>query len=732
MRSHQSVHPQVSSLKTETHRAASPRLGRHLTRLSALVSSLLHSDSVLLHYSCAVIGVVLMTILRYELNPVLHDRAPFTLFFVAVVFSAWIGGVGSGAVTVLLSAVAVWYFFIPPTNSFTSAKSTDTGTLIVFLGVGILISMIGEAQRRSRERVEEARRETHSILESIADGFFAIDRDDNLIYVNQAAGHLTGRASAGMSARKWQEVFAEILGGEAEDRFCATRSQQASLEYQNFVSAESRWFHIKLYPADKGGLAVYFQDITVTKMAQEALRDSEQKLATTLRSIGDAVITTDKSGCITFLNPVAERLTGWSLAEAVGRSLQEVFVIVSEQSREPVEDPVAKVIQTRSVQGLASDTLLLSRNGEEYPIDDSAAPIYSGADMIGIVLVFRDFTARRQEIRALQESEERFRVLAEAMPQFVWVADLEGILQYLNQRWTDYTGQTLEQTGPHTQESVIHPEDAPEMYSRWNDSRASGADYEFEFRCRSASDGIYRWFLARSIPVKDSDGTILRWVGTSTNIDAQKRAEDEIISLNTRLHLTVYESSHRIKNQFQTLAATVDMALLDGGEEVPAAALRRVGAQIRTLSVLQDMLTLESKADTGGVLQTLSSRALLTKVLEAMKQAPYGERIAYKVAEVELSVKAGTALALIMNETVTNALKHGKQGVEVTLEVEGDMGTLEICDDGPGFPADFDPDTSANTGLELIQVLASHDLGGTVRYENREQGGGRVAVSFPL
>ncbi len=722
----------MSSPKTDTPRVASPRLSRPLSRLSDLVSSLLHSDSVLLHYSCAVLSVFLMTLLRYELRPLLSDRTPYILYFVAVVFSAWVGGIRSGVLTVLLSAAAAWYFFIPPRYSFVLTESSDVSGLLVFIGVGIVISMIGEAQRRSRSRVDEARRETSSILESIADGFFAIDHDDNLIYINQTAGRLTSGTRAATTEERWQELFADLLGAGAEERFRAARAQQTPFEYQNFMSARNRWFHIKLYPSDKNGLAVYFQDITETKLAQEALRASEQKLATTLSSIGDAVITTDRLGCVTFLNPVAERLTGWSLPDAIGKSLSEVFVIIGEHNREPVEDPVCKVMQTGTVQGLANHTLLISKQGTEYPIDDSADPIYAGSEMIGVVLVFRDFTARREEIRALQESEERFRVLAEAMPQFVWVADAEGTPQYLNQRWMHYTGQTLEQIGPHAHDAVIHPDDMPAMYSRWDEARVSGADYEAEFRCRSAADGIYRWFLARSVPVKDADGNVLRWVGTSTNIDAQKRAEDEIVSLNTRLHLTVYESSHRIKNQLQTLAATVDMALLDGEEGVPATALRRVGAQIRTLSVLQDMLTLESKADATGSLQTLSSRALLTKVLKAMKQVPYGERIGYEVADIELSLKAATALALIINETVTNALKHGKQGVEVTLEVVGDTGVLEICDDGPGFPADFDPDISANTGLELIQVLASHDLGGTVRYENREQGGGRVAVSFPL
>jgi len=140
-----------------------------------------------------------------------------------------------------------------------------------------------------------------------------------------------------------------------------------------------------------------FQDITEPKRAERLLAEEKERLAVTLRSIGDGVITTDTAGRVTLLNTVAESLTGWTAGEAEGKPLSEVFSIVHELTREPCEDPVAKVLKTGRVVELANHTSLISRNGREYVIADSGAPILddSGA-VVGVVLVFRDTTEKQK------------------------------------------------------------------------------------------------------------------------------------------------------------------------------------------------------------------------------------------------------------------------------------------------------------------------------------------------
>lgn len=140
--------------------------------------------------------------------------------------------------------------------------------------------------------------------------------------------------------------------------------------------------------------------------AEEALRASEERWATTLRSIGDAVISTCARGKVIFMNAVAEKLTGWPLSEAQGRDLEEVFNIVNEMTREKPESPVAKVVRMGQVVGLANHTALISRDGTEVPIEDSGAPIRSqDGEITGVVLVFHDVVEKRKAEKAVRHSE---------------------------------------------------------------------------------------------------------------------------------------------------------------------------------------------------------------------------------------------------------------------------------------------------------------------------------------
>jgi PAS domain S-box-containing protein len=151
----------------------------------------------------------------------------------------------------------------------------------------------------------------------------------------------------------------------------------------------------------------YVRTIDEITGQSEALFESQQWFQTTLESIGDAVIACDIHGSVSFMNAVAENLTGWKLADAKGHPLEAVFRIVSEDTRQPAENPVEKVRRLRQVIGLANHTALLARDGREFIIDDSAAPILSGTgEMIGVVLVFRDVTEERRMESALVASEK--------------------------------------------------------------------------------------------------------------------------------------------------------------------------------------------------------------------------------------------------------------------------------------------------------------------------------------
>ncbi|MCC6797008.1 MAG: PAS domain S-box protein [Candidatus Hydrogenedentes bacterium] len=166
--------------------------------------------------------------------------------------------------------------------------------------------------------------------------------------------------------------------------------------------------------------------------AEKAVRASEESLSVTLDSIGDGVLATDTSGRVTRMNPVAEQLTGWPIAEAAGRLVSEVFRIVNEQTREPAEIPVECVLRTGAVVGLANHTALIRRDGSENPIADSAAPIRNvDGQTIGVVLVFREVGAERRAQQALEASETLFRAATELTPHGLLI-QREGKFVYAN------------------------------------------------------------------------------------------------------------------------------------------------------------------------------------------------------------------------------------------------------------------------------------------------------------
>src|SRR5439155_24789000 len=141
-------------------------------------------------------------------------------------------------------------------------------------------------------------------------------------------------------------------------------------------------------------------------------------------------------------------------------------------------------------------------------------------------LARRDEALRREELAALEaESEERYRSLADAMPQIVWTAGPDGVANYVNEGWVVYSGLSLEETAHDGWLTTLHPDDLARTTALWEEALSSGRLFETEYRIRRA-DGAYRWHLARSLPAYSPDGEVAGWVGTCTDISDRKRAED--------------------------------------------------------------------------------------------------------------------------------------------------------------------------------------------------------------
>ncbi|MFQ5435858.1 MAG: PAS domain S-box protein, partial [Anaerolineae bacterium] len=254
------------------------------------------------------------------------------------------------------------------------------------------------------EEKERLSREWQTTFDAVKDAIFILDADQRILRCNRAAEKLFERTGEELLGKHcW-----EIVHGTAEPiPECPILRMRQSLQRETIdLSMGDRWFEVAVDPVLDAenrltGAVHIMSDITDRKQAEEALKESEENLRITLNSIGDAVITTDTNGKVTGMNPVAETLTGWKIEEAEGKPLTDVFCIINDQTREPVENPVEKVLKAGKVVGLANHTVLVSKDGAEYQIADSGAPIQNATGRItGVVLVFRDVT---EQLRAEQE-----------------------------------------------------------------------------------------------------------------------------------------------------------------------------------------------------------------------------------------------------------------------------------------------------------------------------------------
>jgi PAS domain S-box-containing protein len=266
---------------------------------------------------------------------------------------------------------------------------------------------------------------------------------------------------------------------------------------------------------------------------EQALVQQRQWFQVTLNSIGDAVIATDASGLVSFMNPVAEYLTGWDDREAVGRPLAEVFRIIHGETREPLAAPVEQVLRERGVVGLANPTLLVARDGRELPVEDSAAPITDpDGQVTGVVLVFHDAAEERRAEEALRRSEQRFRTLTELSPDAIWV-NRDDRLELANQRAVALMGaDRADQLLGLSSWDIFHPSCHAKVQARLEAARTGRSVYNSE-ELVVRLDGSLCPVDVSSTGFEDAQGPAVQVV--LRDITEQRRRDAELHKLNRAL-----------------------------------------------------------------------------------------------------------------------------------------------------------------------------------------------------
>lgn len=506
------------------------------------------------------------------------------------------------------------------------------------------------------------------------------------------------------------------------------------------------------------GASKIIHDVSDIVAARNALTQEKELLITTLASIGDGVIVTDAEGRVTFLNPEAERLTGWTKADASGRPLGVVFRIVNERTRRVVENPVEKVLKLGTVVGLANHTMLLREDGAEFLIDDSAAPIRDkDGSLFGVVLVFRDATKQRKA----HEARAQLAAIVEYSGEAIATKNLDGIIQSWNASAERLFGYRADEIVGKPVTILIPPErltEEEEILSRLR----RGLPAEHLETVRLKKDGTPIPVDVTVSPLKDPDGEVVGASKLIRDITDRKRMERERQELlareqSLRAHA---EAAGRMKDEFLAtvshelrtpLNAILGWAtMLSKGNVDPSLAPRGIESIERNAraqaQLIEDLLDV-SRIISGKVRLDVKPVALSTIVEEALDAIrPAAEAKSIKL-EINIDPAANhlradpARLQQVIWNLLSNSIKFTPSGgsVKVTGKRLDGKAEISVSDTGEGIKPEFLPyvfdrfkqgDSSVTRrhgGLGLGLAITRHLVemhGGTIQAESDGDGHG--------
>ncbi|MGC4116798.1 MAG: PAS domain S-box protein [Myxococcales bacterium] len=483
--------------------------------------------------------------------------APFggVRFFVPIAIIALfslVAGTGPACLSTLAITLGISVLF-EPIGQFGTKDTIVIHQIAGFALVGLLVSAIGGAERGSRRRrayhAEQAARQADALrvsqerfrLVSLAthDVVRDFDLTSGQVVWTEALETVLGYPLA--EVPRSQSWWAERI--HPDDRKPVIDSLEAALgaadvhtwqhEYR-FRSRRGDWLNVLdrgHVTRDERGRPLRMigsmLDLTAQKRAEDALRESESRYRALFENLPDGAFLTRPDGKILAANPAAQEMFGMTEEELIRAGRAGLVETSAPEFRAALEE------RERRGRYANVELLHIRKGGERFATETSSVVLPEGP--LKAFVIVREITERKRAEQAARQSEEQFRQLADAMPQLVWMTKPDGYHEYFNRHWYEYTGTTLETSHGELWAKVLHPDDYERTLKRWRHSLATGVDYEIEYRFRRASDGAYRWFLGRALPVRDSEGRIVRWFGTCTDIDDRKRVEAELALEKARL-----------------------------------------------------------------------------------------------------------------------------------------------------------------------------------------------------
>jgi len=410
-------------------------------------------------------------------------------------------------------------------------------------------------------------------------------------------------------------------------------------------------------------------DLSEQKHAGEALRRVEQQARWIVDSALDAVVSMDADGFVTDWNKQAEEIFGWTRTEALGRRMAET--IIPMRYRPSHESGLRHFFKTGEgpVLNRRIEVTAIRRDGEEFPAELSITPLKVG-DSWTFSAFIRDISDRKRSEEQLRTSELNLRRMTETIPEMLWSATPEGAVDYCNARVLDYTGLAQDEIAGAGWAVTVHPDDAENMARTWAHSVRTGNLFQSEFRCRRASDGMYRWCVSSALPLRGSDGGILKWYGTIVDFHDRRQAQEglrnaqaELAHVNRVMTMGELTASiaHEVSQPLAAIVASGDSCTAWLANQPPnlerarAAAYRVIQAATQASETVQRIRALFKKTTAGAT--AVDVNAVIEDTVSLLRHETQRHRISVRI-ELENDVPSVSADRVQLQQVILNLVMN--------------------------------------------------------------------------
>lgn len=416
----------------------------------------------------------------------------------------------------------------------------------------------------ARKHAEVALRESEKRFRTLAShapvGIFLTDPEGATVFVNESWVNMTGLTPEQARGEGWTRALhpgdrTRVAQGWRE---AVARGAPSSAEFR-FQRADGGVTWVQgnaVQVRDQAGRVTGYigtiADFTQRKLDEEKLREQEAQLRFIANNSPVSLAHCSRDGRFLFLNRANAERMGLKIEEAEGRTMEEVMGPEAVRAIRPYLDRV-----------LAGEAVNFEREvpyrhvGKRFVSASYVPDRAPDGTVRGWLAVIADMTERREMENALRESEERFRQLADSMPQIVWTARADGEMDYFNRRWQEYAGSATGGTGHESFLACVHPDDHARRRELWAACVRSGEPFQIEYRLRRAADGAYRWYLGRALAQRDDAGRIVRWIGTCTEIHEFKLMRDELQQAQAQLQAHASQLEEKVAERTASLREAI-------------------------------------------------------------------------------------------------------------------------------------------------------------------------------